>query len=200
VHLRPFVPFVAGVFLAAIPQVALACSILKPVSNTDMVRDAEIIVRARALEYTRPPADPTAWTAGVPDSRVRFKIVEVIRGARLPTVELPGYLSDLDDFNDHSPPYTFVRPGGRAGSCFANTYRAGAEFLLLMKSAPAGGYTVNWYALGPVNEQLHSDQDPWLVWVRKESAKSRQPNHEMEPTRRLSSAIPSPRRAAHFER
>jgi hypothetical protein len=29
-------------------------------------------------------------------------------------------------------------------------------------------YTVNWYALGPVNEQLRSAEDPWLLWVREE--------------------------------
>ena len=29
-----------------------------------------------------------------------------------------------------------------------------------------GDYIVNWYALGPVNDQLRSDSDPWLLWVR----------------------------------
>jgi hypothetical protein len=28
---------------------------------------------------------------------------------------------------------------------------------------------VNWYALAPVNEQLHSDVDPWLLWVREQT-------------------------------
>ena len=31
-------------------------------------------------------------------------------------------------------------------------------------------YTVNWYALGPVNEQLRSAGDPWLAWVRQHAA------------------------------
>jgi hypothetical protein len=30
---------------------------------------------------------------------------------------------------------------------------------------------VNWYALGPVNEQLRSATDPWLVWVKQQLAK-----------------------------
>jgi len=80
---------------------------------------------------------------------------------------LPGYLVDRDDFNDRPAPYTFVRPGGRAGSCFANPYRSGAQFLLFLKKTIAGELTVNWYALAPVNEQLHSDDDPWPLWVRE---------------------------------
>jgi hypothetical protein len=32
----------------------------------------------------------------------------------------------------------------------------------------ADGYTVNWYALGPVNEQLRSANDPWVQWVRQQ--------------------------------
>jgi hypothetical protein len=82
-------------------------------------------------------------------------------------VVLPGYLMDSDDFNDQRPPYTFVRPGGRAGSCFANSYRSGGQFLLVLKETKGGELTVNWYALGPMNEQLHSDHDPWLLWVRE---------------------------------
>src|SRR5204863_6945281 len=113
-----------------------------------------------AVEYAIPPGDANAWTTGEPDSQVRFKIVEIVRGDDVPTaIELPGYLSKRDDFNDHEPPYNFLRSNGRAGSCFANTYRAQAQFLLFLKKRN-GNYTVNWYALGPVNEQLRSDQDP----------------------------------------
>jgi hypothetical protein len=82
---------------------------------------------------------------------------------------LPGYLMDRDDFNDHEAPYSFVRPNGRSGSCFANSYRSGAEFLLMLRKRPSGDYTVNWYALGPVNEQLRSESDPWLLWVREQA-------------------------------
>ena len=88
-----------------------------------------------------------------------------------PDVILPGYLVNSDDFNDHPPPYKFVRRGGRWGSCFANTYRSGGQFLLFLKKTKTGEFTVNWYALGPVNEQLHSDQDAWLIWVREQTRK-----------------------------
>jgi hypothetical protein len=62
-------------------------------------------------------------------------------------------------------PYMFVRPLGRRGSCFANTYKEGAQFLLFLKKK-GDLYTPNISALGPTNEQLHSDTDAWLLWVR----------------------------------
>jgi len=140
---------------------------MSPVSAEEMLREADAILRAVAVEYARPPANPNNSTTGEPDSNVRFKVLEVLRGNDQRTeLALPGYLSERDDFNDHQPPYTFVRPNGRAGSCFANTYRTGAQFLLFLKNR-SGAYTVDWYALGPVNEQLQSDRDPWLLWVRE---------------------------------
>jgi hypothetical protein len=35
-----------------------------------------------------------------------------------------------------------------------------------------GVYTVEWNALGPVNEQLHSTVDPWFIWVRDQARQS----------------------------
>jgi hypothetical protein len=31
--------------------------------------------------------------------------------------------------------------------------------------------TVNWAALEPVNAQLHSADDPWVVWFREQASK-----------------------------
>jgi hypothetical protein len=86
-------------------------------------------------------------------------------------VILPGYLTNRDDFNDHPPPYNFVRPNGRSGSCFANSYRLRGQFLMLLKKTSSGTLTVDWYALGPVNEQLRSADDPWLLSVREQVKK-----------------------------
>ncbi|HLY16196.1 MAG TPA: hypothetical protein VKR61_03185 [Bryobacteraceae bacterium] len=144
-----------------------ACSIVGSISNLKLVDDAEMIIRAKAVEYASPPSNPRMWTTGVPDSRIRFNVIERIRGAEISELILPGYLVDRDDFNDQEPPYTFVRPGGRGGSCFANSYRTGGQFLLFLKKGGNGELTVNWYALAPVNEQLHSDDDPWILWVRE---------------------------------
>jgi len=150
------------------------CSIARPVSNVEMVREADAIVRATAENYAFAPKNPGSWSGFVPDSRIRFKVLEVVRG-KLPAdyLVLPGLLVAADDFNDHASPYTFVRPEGRHGNCFATSYRSGGQFLLMLKKNREGEFTVYWYALGPVNEQLHSADDPWLLWVRKEAEKPR---------------------------
>jgi len=135
-----------------------------------MVQQADLILRAIAVEYAVAP-NPNERTTGEPDSRIRFKVLEVIRGGPQSELILPGYLMDTDDFNDHPSPYRFVRPTGRRGSCFANSYRIGAQFLLLLKKRSAEEVTANWYALGPVNEQLHSASDPWLLWVTEQAHK-----------------------------
>jgi hypothetical protein len=146
-----------------------ACSVAKITSNVDLVRQADAVIRAKAVEYARSPSDPNLWTTGVPDSMVRFKEVEVIRGVDASGLILPGYLVQKDDFNDQQAPYSFVRPGGRAGSCFANSYREGAEYLLFLKKTNSGHFTVNWAALAPVNEELHSSEDAWLIWAREQA-------------------------------
>ncbi|MEX2261561.1 MAG: hypothetical protein WD696_06400 [Bryobacteraceae bacterium] len=51
-----------------------------------------------------------------------------------------------------------------------------APFLLFLKKTSTGEFTVNWYPLGPVNEQLRSDRDKWLLWVREQVGKM--PNSE----------------------
>ena len=150
---------------------AHACSVSGILSNVDLVKDADAVVRARAVGYAKPPGDPGVWTTGVPDSKVRFQVIETVRGQAVAEVVLPGYLVATDDFNDKPSPYTFVRPGGRSGSCFANSYRTDAQYLLFLKKTKAGDLTVNWAALAPVNEQLHSADDPWLVWVREQAEK-----------------------------
>jgi hypothetical protein len=97
---------------------------------------------------------------------VEFKILEVLKGDGISgSLILNGYLSDKDDFNDHPVPYGFVRPGGRLGSCYANTYKQGSEFLLFLRKT-ADGFTVNIDALAPVNEQLHSSEDPWVYYIK----------------------------------
>jgi len=163
----PVIAF-ATLFLSSVD--GYACSRRDSVSSVDMVNQADAIVRATAGEYVKPPRRFfPVWTTGEPETTIRFKVLEVIRGSMPPELILPGYLSEWDDFNDHVPPYRFVRPNGRRGSCYANTYRAGAQFLLILKKKQSGEFTVNWYGLGPVNEQLHSTDDPWLLWVREQA-------------------------------
>ena len=169
-----------GSFIAVFSTEAYPC-MARP-STAQMVNDADFIVRAAALEYVSRPSDPRIWTTGTPDSTIRFQILEIIRGPVISDLILPGYLVDKDDFNDRPSPYDFVRPNGRSGSCFANSYRSGAQFLLFLKKTEAGTFTVNWSALAPVNEQLHSDSDPWLLWVPGTSCRASQESDLRERT------------------
>ena len=147
---------------------AIPCTRVGPVVPEEMVAQANLIVRATAVEYAQLPSKPTIRTTGEPDSQVRFRVDSLVKGRKTPTeLQLPGYLADADDYNENPIPYHFVRRGGRAGSCFANTYKTGGEYLLVLK-LHAGVYTVNWYALGPTNEQLHGPNDPWLAWVQQQ--------------------------------
>lgn len=122
---------------------------------------ADVIVRATAERYSREPSSASL-------GEVEFKIEEVLRGKDLPaTIVLNGNLSRKNDYNDMPVPYTFVRKNGRSGSCFANTYRKGGQFLLFLRKA-ASGYTSNISPLGPSNEQVRGEEDPWVWWTRVE--------------------------------
>ncbi len=128
-------------------------------------------MRATAVKYVTTP-EPNTFTSGVPESTVEFRIEETVWGVDVPaTIVLHGYLTDRDDFNDVPLPYRFVRPDGRSGSCSANSYKTGAQFLLFLKRTGANyttktGYTTNISPLGPTNEQLRGPDDPWLQWVK----------------------------------
>jgi hypothetical protein len=150
-----------------------ACSRSRPINVRETCSMAGYIVRATAIEYLQPPKNPDIWTTGVPDSKITFKIEEILKGDSLKgSIILNGYLSNKDDFNDQAVPYSFVRRGGRSGSCFANTYKQGAQFLLFLKTSDQVNlhgttpFTVDIDALAPVNEQLHSSDDPWVYYVK----------------------------------
>jgi hypothetical protein len=158
---------VGALFIALSPAAVDACQRIGKVSHQHMVKSADLIVRPTAVKYEEAP-NKTFWTTGEPESTVLFHVEEVLKGKDVPDkIILNGYLSDKDDFNELHVPYYFVRPGGRSGSCFANTYKQGAQFLLFLGKKKEGtAYTVEIDALAPVNEQLRSADDPWLVWVK----------------------------------
>jgi len=168
--MRPSITRGAAILLgiaAMRTAVLLACTRSGPVVPEEMVRTADLIVRANAVDYSQPPSS-LGRTSGRPESVVHFRIEEVVKGPHVPAdFYLPGYLDGENDFNELPVPYHFVRPGGTRGSCFANSYRQGGDYLLVLKLV-GNAYTADWYALGPTNEQLHSDDDPWLQWVRSQ--------------------------------
>ena len=159
------VPVVAA-FLFAASTTALGCTRFAPFSFDELFV-ADAIVRATAEKYHKEP-DTSKRTTGLPEAEVEFKIEEILRGKDLPkTITLSGYLSDRNDYNEMPVPYTLVRKNGRSGSCFANTYRRGAQFLLFLRKTE-DGYTSNISPLGPSNEQLRGSEDAWIWWARVE--------------------------------
>ena len=150
--------------------VARPCTVGGRPSAVAMVREADGILRVTPEYLVHAGSDPNSTA---PDSRIQFKVLEVIRGERPDRLMLYGALVETDDFNDHTPPYDFVRPNGRSGTCFASSYRLGGQYLLMLKRDRNRELSIYWYPLAPVNEQIHSADDPWIIWVRKEAQKPR---------------------------
>jgi hypothetical protein len=96
----------------------IACSVTEMPTPAELLRRAETIVRVRADRLSgRAGRDGTL--AGS-DTQVRFAVLEVLKGPPIgSTIEFNGRLGGRDDPNDHPVPYTFVRPGGRSGKCWA---------------------------------------------------------------------------------
>lgn len=136
----------------------------------EFVDSATLVVRARAerldsLVLNR-PASATRPETSYTVPAVRFTVLETLRGNIPDTgLALVGTLVDRDDFNPLPVPYQMVRMAGQRGDCFASEYRAGGEYLLLLRDTGYGP-TARWAALAPLNEQIRGPEDPWLEWVR----------------------------------
>ena len=169
--------FVSVMWILLSAITTFSCSTSMHLDPKTMVVQADLILRATALEYVGP--ELPMGTRRLWNSNIRFSVEEVVKGQyEKPTFILPGFLTDRDDWNPQNPPYRSARPGADA-SCFVHGYRKGGQFLLMLKKwdgslseviagRPLDGYTISWYALGPVNEQLRSSDDPWVQWVREQ--------------------------------
>ena len=160
------------VFIVFVVAPAYTCDVIKPARTAveyaaELVRQADSIVIVKALSYTTNVAALKWGSDGEPEPRVRFQVLEVLKGRPLGgELVLPGFLADVDDFNTQQPPYTGVRSGGFRGNCFADEYRRGGIFLLLLKAKGNAAYTARWASLAPINEQVQGKDDPWVLWVR----------------------------------
>lgn len=130
-----------------------------------LVADAAAIVRVRVVA----PADSAAATR-----EVRVTVLEDLKSPtaqRVPrTFAVRGALVARDDYNPLPVPYAQVRRAGLRGTCFAEEYRAGAEYLLLLAQPTPGQWTPYWAPLMPTTEQIHGADDAWVAWVRAQLA------------------------------
>jgi hypothetical protein len=169
--IRPLLVFA----MVGLAPPAWPCSVAGPLPSAErLLGDAEVIARVRAEGLSSTPGRPGVMAES--PTQVRFAILELLKGRlSFSTIEFNGSLTDRDDRNDRPVPYDFIRPGGRGGNCFALTYRAGAEYLLLLRRGEHPAYaqpnelTPYWALLSPTNEQLFDGaSDVWLVWVTQE--------------------------------
>jgi len=150
----------SGHKLASTPHVAVravACSVWKMDSADDLVGQADAIYLVEARDFAQSPP-----VGRHPAGTVRFSVSETLKGEQRSDLRVPGVFVDQDDYNDMPVPYKFVRPEGRHGSCYAEAYRKGGMYLLFVKAG-----TPHWSPLAPVNEQVTSESDNWVKWVRQ---------------------------------
>jgi hypothetical protein len=123
----------------------------------EAVDTSRVVVRSRAESF-------------LPDSYLRFKVLEVLKGSLKDSViELPGKLVESDEYNSRPVPYRWARASALRGSCVTTEYRRGARYLLMLNQFGDGELMPS-APLMPVNEQLRGSSDPWLAWVREKVA------------------------------
>lgn len=145
-----------------------ACSPGSIPTPAELVARADAIYLAKANDYVVPLSERAPGVAPM----VEFSIVATFKGEATSSLRFAAALTGHDDFNDENVPYSFVRPSGRRGNCYAVTYRSGAYYLLFIKSG-----TPYWAPLAPTNEQVRSRSDPWVAWVKSAtSGVATQPN------------------------
>ncbi len=144
---------VLGSVALCLPRYSVPCSVERVLTAVELVDRADAIVRVKALRF-----ESRDRYGGV----VVFAVQEALKGGvEDSVVTLRGSVDRYFGANDAKPPYEFVRPGGRRGSCFAEDYRIGAEYLVFLK-----GGTAYWAPLAAVNEEVSGPDDPWVWWVK----------------------------------
>lgn len=163
----------AVIAMLAFPRLAWPCSVVAPMPTPrQLIDQATAIVRVRALGVVPEPGQPGVLAGA--STQMGFEVLERLKGSvESHDLHFNGGASRHDDPNDTKVPYSFVRPGGRGGNCFALEYRPGAEYLLFLRAGDVPAYaqqsmlTPYWAPLSPTNEQLVGRaNDPWVVWVR----------------------------------
>jgi hypothetical protein len=156
---------------------ASPCSVTRIPTAAELVRDAQVIVRARAERVASEPGRPGPLAAS--PGQVEFRILSVLKGSLGDShVTFSGTLVARDERNDGDVPYAHARSSADS-SCFALHYREGGEYLLFLKRAGDAVYaqpqrlTPYWAPLAPTNEQLFGRDDKWERWTREELRRQR---------------------------
>jgi len=145
---------VAGLALRATD--AFGC-FAAPQTPAMLLKDADVIVRVRASSVE---------TSSLGQSKVRFIVLEQLKGPHQFEAAAPGKLSDRSEFNQGPVPYASVKRSGLSGSCYADSYQKDGEYLLFMKKV-GGALTPYWAPLSATNEQITGADDKWLLWVKE---------------------------------
>lgn len=150
--------FVAGMAaMLSITPSAFGCSRSEPPPPAEAwVSGADAIYLAVANRYT---ANQDAKHG----SQIEFTVLETLKGQARDRLVVSGELVSTDDFNDSGMvPPRWVRSDGRRGSCYAEHYKQGGTFLLLIRKGQP-----YWEGPSPTNEQVTGPQDPWVARVRE---------------------------------
>ncbi len=141
--------FVSVMWILLSAITTFSCSTSMHLDPKTMVVQADLILRATALEYVGP--ELPMGTRRLWNSNIRFSVEEVVKGQyEKPTFILPGFLT------------------GKGGQFLLMLKKWDGSLSEVIAGRPLDGYTISWYALGPVNEQLRASDDPWVQWVREQ--------------------------------
>lgn len=157
--------------LAGLAGPAFPCSVTGLSTPSDLVQQAEVIVRVRVQGLSSEPG--TSGTMASSRTQVEFEAISILKGS-LPARRMTfnGWLVQRDERNPGPVPYEVARHSADA-SCFSLAYRAGGDYLLFLKRAghptdvQGEQLTPCWAPLSPSNEQVLGDDDPWERWVRE---------------------------------
>ena len=149
----------------------LLAAVTRAMSPEELVKRSQVIVRATAVGYFRPPTLQRAGRgplipreSDVVAGAIRFHVDKVIKGKMTGEfLDLPGRLVTTADANEQTVPYRNARKS-------PDTYVAGTEYLLMLRDN-GNGADVSWAAPSASNEPIRGENDPWVSWVEKRVAK-----------------------------
>jgi hypothetical protein len=148
---------VLALVLMLAPVAAQACSpvpgYIRP-SNFELVQIADAIVVAR----------PISERGGAIESRVRFRVEQVLKGQAAPEIEVPWFRLGRA-FPSDPGVLAFSHPEGHAGSCNRTTLSTKASYILFLAKT-ADGYAQLGFPFSRVSEDYAGEGALWTRTIR----------------------------------